>query len=115
MKASQRKYVRSAMGLLGGIALLATHAVRADSDLEVCQGGYRILLMTSGECRAYLDEVRAAQARADYAAVLDLQEWHTELLIERSQTCPCRPNKVAGQSNRPEQTTPSQVANSVRQ
>ena len=38
-----------------------------------------------------LKDIRTAQARADQMAVLDLQEWHTELLIERSQACPCRP------------------------
>lgn len=88
MKASQRKFV---MGLLGCMALFSAQAARADSDTEICRGGYKVLLMTPGECRTYLHDLRAAQARADYATVLDMQEWHTALLFERSQSCPCRP------------------------
>ncbi len=92
MKASQRRFV---MGLLGCMALFSTHSVRADSDQDACRGGYKVLLMTPGECRTYLHDLRAARARADYAAALDLQEWHTELLIERSQSCPCRSDDIA--------------------
>jgi hypothetical protein len=77
--------------LIGGVALFAGHNVYAVTDLEVCKGGYQVMLMTPGECRGYVNQLRAAQARADHMAALDLQEWHTELLIERSQACPCRP------------------------
>lgn len=77
--------------LLGGLALLAYgQASHAGDALDTCQGGYRILLMTPAECQAYLRELRTAQARGNYAAMLDLQEWHTQLLYERSQACPCR-------------------------
>jgi len=86
MKAYQRMI---AAGLLGCAALVAGGNVHAGDDLEICQGGYKALLMTPGECRGYLNKLRAAQAKGDHLAVLDLQEWHTELLIERSQACPC--------------------------
>ena len=76
--------------LLGGSALVTAGTVYAASDFEECQAGYKIMLMTPGECRGYLKELRAARSRADDMAVLDLQEWHAELLIERSQACPCR-------------------------
>ena len=79
------------VGLLGGLALLAYgQASHAGDALDPCQGGYGILLMTPAECQAYLRELDTAQARGDYAAMLDLQEWHTQLLYERSQACPCR-------------------------
>ena len=87
MKANKRMF---AIGLLGCIALFTGSNVYAEDDLEICRGGYKELLMTPGECRGYLNELRAAQSRADHMAVLDLQEWHTELLIERSQACPCQ-------------------------
>ena len=87
MKAYQRMI---ATGLIGFAALIAGGNVYAGDDLEICQAGYKELLMTPGECRGYLTKLRAAQARADHLAVLDLQEWHTELLIERSQACPCQ-------------------------
>lgn len=112
MKASQRTF---AMGLLGCMALFAAPSVHADSDLETCQGGYKVLLMTPGECRAYLNDLRAARVRADYATMLDLQEWHTELLIERAQTCPCRPHKATLAQDRAGARMPAQVANSTPQ
>jgi hypothetical protein len=87
MKAYQRMI---ATALLGYAALVAGGNVYAGDDLEICQGGYKELLMTPGECRSYLIKLKAAQARADHLAILDLQEWHTELLIERSQACPCQ-------------------------
>lgn len=86
MKASQKKF---AAAVLGCTVLFAGGSAYAGDDLDTCRAGYSTLLMTPGECRAYLQELRAAQARSDQLAVLDLQEWHTELLIERSQTCPC--------------------------
>lgn len=93
MKMAGQRIIATA--LLGGTALLVGGHAHADDDLEACRAGYKVLLMTQGECRGFLRELRAAQARADVAAVLDLQEWHTELLIERSQACPCRPEHAA--------------------
>lgn len=58
-------------------------------DLESCRGGYGMMLMTPSECKTYLKQLRAVRARADSLAELELQEWHTELLIQRSQACPC--------------------------
>lgn len=81
-------------GLLGCIAMFAMGNVAASDDYDKCRAGYKTLLMTPGECKMYLKQLRAAQARSDHMAVLDLQEWHTQLLIERSQACPCH-NKPA--------------------
>lgn len=89
MKSGLRR--SSLISLLGGLALLAYgQASHAGDALDTCQGGYRILLMTPAECQTYLRELHTAQARGNYAAMLDLQEWHTQLLYERSQACPCR-------------------------
>ncbi|MCA1977751.1 MAG: hypothetical protein LDL19_00800 [Thiobacillus sp.] len=113
MKASQYKF---AVSLFGCMALLVAHSSRADSDLENCKAGYQVLLMTPGECRTYLNDLRAAQALADYGKVLELQEWHAELLIERSQACPCRPNKAdMRQVHAADTPAPAQVANSLPQ
>lgn len=79
-----------ATALVGGVALLAGSKAYAATDLDTCKAGYQVMLMTPAECRGYLRELGAAQARADHMAVLDLQEWHAELLIERSQACPCQ-------------------------
>ena len=65
-----------------------------------------VLQMTPGECRGYLRELKAAQARADHMAVLDLQEWHTELLIERSRACSCQ-LKPATMRSPPDQHQPA--------
>jgi hypothetical protein len=59
------------------------------ADLESCRGGYGMMLMTPSECKTYLDHLQEVRARADRLAELELQEWHTALLIERSQACPC--------------------------
>ena len=80
----------SLVGLLLALTgLAAPLSAQAGADVETCQAGYRELLMTAGECRAYLRDLRAAEARADLSAMLDLQEWHAELLIERARRCPC--------------------------
>ena len=65
----------------------ATGALAA--DMETCRGGYGMMLMTPTECKSYLKQLQEVRARADSLAELELQEWHTELLIERSQACPC--------------------------
>ncbi len=75
--------------LLALTGLSAASPALAGSELETCQGGYSQLLMTPGECRTYLRELRAAESRADFAAMLEWQAWHSELLIERAQACPC--------------------------
>ena len=87
MRTNPRKVATS---LLGCTALFAVGFASANDDLDVCRAGYKELLMTPGECRGFLRELRAAQARADHMTALDLQEWHTQLLYERSQACPCR-------------------------
>ena len=77
-------------GLLGCAAMLVFGNVAANDDLDICRAGYKSLLMTPVECKSFLRELRAAQARSDHMTVLDLQEWHASLLIERSQACPCQ-------------------------
>ncbi len=109
MNTNQRKVMA---GWLGWAALLVSPLASADDDLDICRAGYKSLLMTPVECRAYLKELRAAQSRGDHMAVLDLQEWHTSLLIERSQACPCwtKPAAMRGArqvSSRPQQPAPS--------
>lgn len=86
MKTNQRAIKT---GLLGCAALLVFGNVAANDDLDICRAGYKFLLMTPVECKSYLRELRSAQTRSDHLAVLDLQEWHASLLIERSQVCPC--------------------------
>lgn len=83
------------------MALLASPMAQAGSDREICQGGYSQLLMTAGECRVYLDELRAAETRGDYAAVLEWQAWHDELLIERAAACPCQARQAEPRLVRP--------------
>ena len=78
-----------ALGMLGCLlALGASGALAKDSD--DCRGGYRMMLMTPAECQAYLQQLKEVRARSDRLAELELQEWHTSLLIERAQACPCR-------------------------
>jgi hypothetical protein len=77
--------------LLGALACASvTASVGAlAEDLETCRGGYGMMLMTPSECTSYLKQLQEVRTRADSLAELELQEWHTALLIERSQACPC--------------------------
>jgi hypothetical protein len=91
------------------ISALACASLTAGSgalaeDLESCRGGYGMMLMTPSECKIYLKQLQEVRTRADSLAELELQEWHTALLIERSQACPCvegkyiamiRPNRMS--------------------
>jgi hypothetical protein len=78
-----------AMAVLGCTALaMAVPALAADTD--ECRGGYRVMLMTAGECEAFLKQLEAVRASGDALAELELREWHTALLIERAEACPCR-------------------------
>lgn len=85
MKISQRMLVA---GLMGGAIFFAGSA-RADGDTELCRGGYRTMLMTQGECGDFMRQMRTAESTGDRMKVFELEVWHTELLIERSQACPC--------------------------
>jgi hypothetical protein len=89
MKAIQRIIV---IGTLACAAMTAGTGALAQ-DMDACLGGYRIMLMTPAECRAYLNQLQEVRARADRLAELDLQEWHTALLIQRAEACPCRKGK----------------------
>ena len=111
MKANPRKITT---GLLVCAALFAASNITAADDLDVCKGGYKVLLMTPGECRGYLRELRAVQAKSDHMAVIELQEWHTQLLIERSQACPCDLKPASMRSARMVSNSQSQPAYSIR-
>jgi hypothetical protein len=81
-----------ALGALACASLTAGTAALAE-DMETCRGGYGMMLMTPSECKTYLNQLQEVRARADSMAELELQEWHTELLIQRSQACPCMKGK----------------------
>ncbi|MBI1284759.1 MAG: hypothetical protein GC183_10535 [Thiobacillus sp.] len=76
------------LGALAGASVTASAGALAE-DLETCRGGYGMMLMTPSECKIYLKRLQEVRTRADSLAELELQEWHTALLIERSQACPC--------------------------
>jgi len=76
------------VGALACASLTAGTGALAE-DLESCRGGYGMMLMTPSECKTYLNQLQYVRARSDSLAELELQEWHTALLIERSQACPC--------------------------
>jgi hypothetical protein len=84
-------------GVLGVAALLTGASVQAADDVDTCRGGYSIMLMTKAECRTYLKNLKDVRARADRMAELELREWHTELLIERAEACPCLRGQPRGQ------------------
>jgi hypothetical protein len=77
-----------AVGALGCASLTAGTGALAE-DTEACRGGYGVVLMTPSECKTYLNQLQEVRTRSDSMAELELQEWHTELLIQRSQACPC--------------------------
>jgi hypothetical protein len=72
-----------------GCAAMATGTTALAADTATCRGGYRIMLMTPEECQSYLKQLKAVRARSDRMAELELQEWHTALLIERAEACQC--------------------------
>jgi hypothetical protein len=79
-------------GILGCVALIAGSSALAE-DGDACRGGYPILLMTPAECQTYLKQLDEARARSDHLAELDLLHWHTSLLIQRAEACPCQQGK----------------------
>lgn len=109
MKTISRKI---AVGLFGCAALFAGSNVTA-TDLDICRAGYKVLLMTPGECQGYLRELRTAQAKLDHMTALDLQEWHAQMLIERSQACPCQLKPATMRSARMISNSQSQSAYSI--
>jgi hypothetical protein len=78
-----------ALGMLGCLAMTGASNALAQGQ-DDCRGGYRMMLMTPAECQAYLQQLQEVRARSDRLAELELQEWHTQLLIERAEACPCR-------------------------
>jgi hypothetical protein len=87
------------LALAGAAALVAALPAHAE-DIETCRGGYSIMLMTPAECRTFLKQLKDARARGDRRAERDLREWHTELLIQRAETCPClqgQPPRLLGE------------------
>ncbi len=88
---STRRFV--VLAALATASLGASGSVRADS-LEACRGGYAQLLMTAAECRGYLAQLAALRARGDRLGELELREWHTALLIQRAEACPCQKGRA---------------------
>jgi len=78
-----------ALGMLGCLAATGASSALAQ-DADDCRGGYRMMLMTPAECQTYLQQLKEVRARSDRLAELELREWHTSLLIERAEACPCR-------------------------
>ncbi|MCU0809867.1 MAG: hypothetical protein MUE59_02305 [Thiobacillaceae bacterium] len=78
-----------ALGVLGCLATTGASSALAQ-DMDECRGGYRMMLMTPAECQTYLQQLQKVRARSDRLAELELREWHTSLLIERAEACPCR-------------------------
>jgi hypothetical protein len=79
-------------GILGCVVLIAGSSALAE-DGDACRGGYPILLMTPAECQTYLKQLGEVRARSDHLAELELREWHTALLIQRAEACPCQQGK----------------------
>jgi hypothetical protein len=86
-------------GILGCVALIAGSSALAE-DGDACRGGYPILLMTPAECQTYLKQLGEVRASADRLAELELLEWHTALLIQRAEACPCQQGKPVVLSQR---------------
>jgi len=82
------KHILAATLLASASLSVAPSALAQDED--ECRGGYPIMLMTPKECSTYLKQLADVQARSDRLAELDLREWHTALLIERAEACPCK-------------------------
>jgi len=78
-----------AIVILGYAAMTAGTSAQAE-DTATCRGGYRMLLMTPAECQSYLKQLKEVRARSDRMAELELQEWHTALLIQRAESCLCQ-------------------------
>lgn len=78
----------------GAILLLASGgafaAGTADSgETRVCQGPYPVLLMTAGECRAYVRQMRFLETQGQAAKLAEWKRQHDRLLEERARACPC--------------------------
>lgn len=87
---SRKMFVRGVcVGLASLAGALATAPAQASDDIDSCRGGYSILLMTPAECKSFLKQLKDVRARGDKSAELELREWHTQLLIQRAETCPC--------------------------
>lgn len=76
--------------LLAACAISMSASPAQAQDVEACRGGYSVMLMTRTECTTYLKQLKDAQIRADKIAELELRDWHTQLLIDRAETCPCQ-------------------------
>ena len=79
--------------LLAGIAVFGLScgnwANAGVFDIESCRGGYSYLLVTEGECKAYLEQHRLLELRKDLEALKNLEADYAILLKERSEACPC--------------------------
>jgi hypothetical protein len=73
-----------------GCAALSAQASGQTEDTATCRGGYRMQLMSPAECQNYLKQLKEVRTRSDRMAELELQEWHTTLLIQRAESCLCQ-------------------------
>jgi hypothetical protein len=84
------KTERLAAGVMFLTGLFSTAEVLAtEPDKSLCRGPYPIMLMTDGECRLYLDEVKVLRSKGQLRKLAILQQQHTEQLNERAVACPC--------------------------
>ena len=54
---------------VAALLLLATAGHAMASDRELCQAGHTVMLMTEGECQAYLDKRKSFRRRGDLAGL----------------------------------------------
>lgn len=83
---------------VAALLLLATAGQAMASDRELCQAGHTVMLMTEGECQAYLDKRKSFRRRGDLAELQQLDALMQKELMERAVACPCAadaPVKVA--------------------
>ena len=86
----ETKIERLAAGVMFLTGLMSTaEALATEPDQALCRGPYPIMLMTDGECRLYLDEVKALRSKGQFQKLAILQQRHTEQLNERAVACPC--------------------------
>jgi hypothetical protein len=69
-------------------------------DTDACRGGYNFLLVTEGECKAYLEQRHQLEQRKDAEALKALEADYAILLKERSEVCPCMAGSLRSAESR---------------
>lgn len=86
------------LSLMAALLLLAFASPSRAAERELCQMEFPVMLMTDGECRAYLKQRNAFIKRRDMAGLQLLDAYMRDELIERAAACPCaadQPGKLA--------------------